>query len=335
MKDIRTLDKKKIELKDIEGFYKVYEYKELYEKVLELIDLNILEPIKSSKLNGKSPALHIRYKVIKKSEDNTEYINELNFDLNINLNINYYISNIEKYKEHREYILALSKFLDFKMDLLETQVSMNERSFQIWAREKFLQKEGGKTILKNLSLSEDYLNYYDTFEPLAYYCRHKETPQNLLIIENKDTFYTFRRHIINGEHSILGEDITTIIYGGGKNINKSFKDFKLSVEPHVSYEENNIYYLGDLDYEGIIIYEGLYKVFKDKYKIKPFIKGYKAMLDKYEKEGIILPFCKEGQNKNIGDEFINCFSEIYRNKILDILQSDKYIPQEILTIGDL
>lgn len=32
----------------------------------------------------------------------------------------------------------------------------------------------------------------------------RQTPQNILLIENKDTFYSMRRHLISGVAEILG-----------------------------------------------------------------------------------------------------------------------------------
>jgi len=212
---------------------------------------------------------------------------------------------------------------------------MNERSFQIWGREKFLQKECGKTIVKNLGINLEELNYYDTSEPLAYYSKSKEIPQKILIIENKDTYYTMRRHLIGSGKNIFGEDIITLIYGGGKNINKTFNDYKISVEDYISDSRNKILYFGDLDYEGIIIYEGLYKLFGREYNMSPFISAYKKMIDKAKEESISLPKTKEGQNKNISEIFLREFNEEYRIQIEEILKAGLYIPQEIVSIIDL
>jgi hypothetical protein len=47
-----------------------------------------------------------------------------------------------------------------------------------------------------------------------------------------------------------------------------------------------------------------------------------------------LPPTKEKQNTNIGVAFLNQFSEEIKTKILNILHSGKYIPQEILNEHD-
>lgn len=335
MKDIDSYSKKIIELDKIDEIYKTESYEELCKVVADLIKEERILPVKNSGGNGKKPTLYKKYRILEKNKDNSEILDEINYKLSTKFSIEYYKNHLEKYKEHREYIFKLDDFITNKQWLLSKTISMNERAFQIWGREKFLQKEGGKTILKNLGIDLKELNYYDTSEPLAYYSKYKETPQKVLIIENKDTYYTMRRHLISGGDNIFGENIGTLIYGGGKNINKAFNDYKISVEDYVSDSRNKILYFGDLDYEGIIIYEGLYKLFSKEYNMIPFISGYKRMIDKAKIESICLPKTKEGQNKNISGIFLKEFDEEYRTKIEEILKNDRYIPQEIVSIIDL
>ena len=332
MKDIKKLKQNKVTLKEIERYFDIKNYLELCNIVNELVESEDIKPIKASKLNGKSPALYNRYMIIRKN-DIKDYTDELLYSINHNLDISKYLKNQAFYEKDRENIRMLSEFLDNNIEALKTRISMNERSFQIWHREKFLQKEGGKTLIKNLGLDEDFLNYYNTTEPLAYYSRDKKTPQKILIIENKDTFYSMRNLVIEGK-TIMGADISTIIYGGGKSIYKSFEDFDLCVEPYLSNHENKLLYLGDLDYEGILIYEKLSEIFKEEYVIEPFVKGYKKMIDKYKKLDITLPISKEKQNKNIDSRFMNYFDPSDKNEIENILKSGLYIPQEILNVGD-
>lgn len=326
---------KKVTLDEIEKIYKITDYKDLYLLIEKLIYNNEIEPIKSSGGNGKKPTLYKRYRIVYEEEDLSEYINELDYKLISRLNISYYKKNIKKYIEHRKYILMLNNFLKENEEMLKIPLSMNERSFQIWGREKFLQKEEGKLILRNLGIDLKYLNYYDTSEPLAYYSRCEKSPQNILIVENKDTYYTIRKYLINSNSTTLGIDIDTVVYGQGKGIIKAFNDYEISVEDYMSNKDNTIYYFGDLDYEGILIYEGLFTRYSDKYNIKLFINGYIKMLEKAEESHIELPLTKEGQNRNIDKYFIQSFNEGYRNKIIKILEENLYIPQEIINITDL
>lgn len=332
MKDIRKIEKNKVDILEIKNYYKLEYYQEVYEKINYLIKEGIISPIKSSKTNGKSPQLYNRYRIIKEKNE-TDYTYEILNKINHKLDISKYIKNQNLYEKYRQDILMLSDFLDKNIYKLEKKISINERSFQIFGREKFLLKNGGMTLIKSLGLDEEFLNVYDTTEPLAYYSKDKNTPQNILIIENKDTFYSMRNFVINNK-KIFNKEISTIIYGGGKSIYKSFRDFDLCVEPYLSYENNKLLYLGDLDYEGISIYETLSEIFKGKFKIIPFIEGYKAMLNKYKNLGIQLPISKERQNQNIRGSFFDYFDEETQNEIMSILNSGTYIPQEILNIED-
>lgn len=331
---LSNFKRKRIELDELEKLFKIDTYCDLYVKVNELISANKIKPIISSGQNGKSPALYKRYKIVDIKEESKELVEEIEYKLISKFNIEYYRNHLEKYSDHRKYILQLNDFFINKSEFLNYPVSMNERSFQIWGREKFLQKEEGKSILKNLDIYLGILNYYDTSEPLAYYSRSKNTPQNVLIIENKDTYYTFRNYLINN-NKILDEEITTIIYGAGKSVWKTFKDFKVSVEKHVSNQNNKFFYFGDLDYEGIFIYEKFYHLFSKEYNIRPFINGYKKMIEKSEMMEVNLPKTKAGQNRNIEKVFLQEFSKKLNLKMLRILENNLYIPQEIINVTDL
>lgn len=335
MKDLRKYQYKRIDTLEMQKYLSIYDYKLFADTVMGLQEEEVISPVNSSKLNGKNPPLYNRYNIHQEKRDYSYYEDELKHRLNYQLNTNYYIKHMEQYEEDREYIIKLSNFLNKDSALLDIQVSENERSFQIWSREKYLKSEGGKRLLSNLEISTDRLNIYPTTEPLAYYSVHKNTPQNILILENKDTFYTIRQYLIKGNTGIFGEDIATVMYGRGKDIWKTFKDFSLCMEPYLICRENDILYLGDIDYEGILIYEQLYKSFRESFLVKPFVQAYYYMVDKYIKNNIILPVSKEGQNKNIEDIFLNSFSEEYRTKIMDILLAGRYIPQEIINLGDL
>lgn len=332
MKSIRNIGKKKITLDEISKLYKLDDYHSLVHFIIHKIEEGYIEPIRFSGTNGKTPALYNKYRVIQSEVDNEKYENELMYNLHSSLKIDYYLKNINRYKEDREYILQLSNYITNNKKLLDESVSLNERSFEIWSREKYLQKEGGYRILKNLGMPLHDLNIYETTEPLSYYSHHKNIPQNVLILENKDTFYSMRRHLIKGNETILGLPIGTLIYGKGKGILKSFKDFTFCVEPYLVDKSNQILYLGDIDYEGILIYEQLSTFFMDRIPIKPFNEAYIYMLKKAREA--ILPEMKEGQNKNIGKLFLDSFNDNDKAEILEILGNNKYIPQEILSNRD-
>ena len=322
---------KKIKLDDLAAKYRLSEYRELYAKVIALIENRKIKPVKASGINGKSPALYREYWLIEEKQDVSQYRNELNYEIAPAISTDYYQAHIDQYVQDRQWVLLLNDYV--RKHQFMTQMSENERSFDIWHREKFLKQEQGKKILKRCGLETDFLNFYRTTEPIAYYSVTRQTPQNLLIIENKDTFYSMRRHLIAGNDRICGERIGTLIYGAGKGIIAAFSDFDISGEPYMTAPDNKIFYFGDLDYEGIGIYENFAAAYGSQYDIKLFRIAYEKMLEKANRIGN-LPVTKEGQNRRIDNLFLSQFSQPQQSVIQEILEHDRYIPQEILNIND-
>ena len=171
---------------------------------------------------------------------------DIKYTFSTMISVDYYLAHPDMYEKDRNWVLMLNQYLKKHTDALLTPESLNERSFEIWHREKFLDREQGK---------------------------------NILILENKDPFFSMRNYLLNGHKEIFGAEIGTLIYGAGKGIIRSFQDFDLCAEPYMKHPENTIYYFGDLDYEGIGIYENLAEKFRSRWKIIPFVPAYQAMLE--------------------------------------------------------
>ena len=327
--------KRKLALADIAASHKDMDYTQLYSYILGQIEAGELAPVKASGLNGRKPALYNAYWHFEKEKEYVEIREELAYRLSPLLHTEYYMKNPERYQKDREKIQFLSTYLTERRESLKVPVTVNERSFEIFFREKFLEREGGMELLSRLGISAEYLNFYITSEPMSYYSHSKQAPQKLLIIENKDTFYSMRRHLTGGAHAIMGLDIGTLIYGGGKGIYRSLADYIDAVEPYFAHEENRLYYFGDLDYEGILIYETLVKKYSEKIKINLFTDAYERMIARAEEFGTDrLPYAKEGQNTRAGSYFLTCFCGETAQKIRRILSGGRYIPQEILNERD-
>lgn len=314
-------------------------YKVQYNFIMEQIRGDKIRPVKASPLNGKKPALHQSYWLVEEEKDYSRRLQELQFELPARIATDYYVKHMEIYEEECLWVLALGQYLQRQAagDASAIQkISMNERSFQIWGREKFLQKEQGKRVLKHCGIDLEQLNIYETTEPLTYYSLNRQEPQNILVIENKDTFYSMRRFLM--EHprkpEILGVTVKTLVYGAGKGILRSMDDFAFCVEPYMRNPDNAYLYFGDLDYEGIGIYEKMAELFFSQYELVPFREAYLKMLKKAE-QVVVLPDTKEGQNRNLSGKFLSYFDREEKRKIESLLQTGKYIPQEILNISDL
>lgn len=333
------MKKSKLYLSNIEKEHPDLSYEELYAYIFKLINDEKLAPVKSALTNGRKPALPVMFWKYEDEKDYTDIYKELDFGIHPLVNTEYYRKHPEKYEEDAGKVRLLSNYLKDNSSLLSVEETMNERSFEIFKKEKFFQKEGGIKFCEKLGIDRNKLNYYETSEPLSYYSHSKDFPQNILIIENKDTFYDIRRHLRINEADVLGIRFNTLIYGAGKGIWNSFADYASGAESYFK-AGNELLYFGDIDYEGIIIYEHLVK---KQWKcgtgeiidIKPFVRAYESMLDKAEKMGFSnMPFTKEKQNSNIENIFLDYFSENRKAQILNLLKEGKYIPQEILNEHD-
>ena len=106
------------------------------------------------------------------------------------------------------------------------------------------------------------------------------------------------------------------------------------LEIYMKDKNNEILYFGDLDYEGIGIFENLASIFSEQSDIRPFVPAYLAMLEK-AKASHKIPKSKEQQNQNISGVFFSFFKDETVNQMERILREGLYIPQEILNISDL
>lgn len=409
---------KKISLEELQKESRTESYPEQYRYICGLIEQQRITPVKSSPRNGKKPALHTSYWLAEEKPDYGEELEELQFRTVPAIRTDYYLNHLEVYREERKWVRLLNRFFLEQGEAGSRNlpyVSLNERSFRIWGREKFLQREQGRKILAHCGIGLEELRVYRTTEPLAYYSRTRRVPQTILILENKDTFYTMRRWLMGegggmaafgnkaggldfadkapakagravetgadgpdraggagradepdgpdraggaggpgeaaqgntGEppfHRIFGSEISTVIYGAGKGILRSSQDFRFCVEPHINHPENEILYFGDLDYEGIGIYERLAALFSTgeetagrtwRHEIKPFIRAYEKMMDKargYGKD--FLPDMSGNQNRNLSGLFFRYFSHETKEAMIQLLEDGKYIPQEIVAITD-
>lgn len=324
---------KRISLEALLGKKGHLDYGQQYAYIIELLDAGRIKPLKASGKNGKRPALYLEYWLLEETQDPGPLLEELRYTMVPAISIDYYLAHPKIYQQERPWVLLLNAYLRDRRERLDVPESVNERSFEIWGREKFLTREQGKKILKHCGIELSSLNLYETAEPLSYYSHTREIPQTLLILENKDPFYSMRRHLLSGGEQILGVPVGTLIYGAGKGILRSFREIDLCAEPYMTASGNRICYFGDLDYEGIGIWEHLARQCRGSQEIFPFVPAYEAMLKKAS-EGTDLPDTKEQQNRKIDGSFFAHFQEETVRQMERILESGKYIPQEILNITD-
>lgn len=314
-------NRRTISYEELLKLYSSLDYEALAKKVEALVEDRSLKILNKRNTNGRNPLMYMKYSILEEKDTFEEEIKEIKA-LNARLNISYYINKPEEYRKHREIINRLNSYMSSSMDRLNRSMAINERSFEIWGKEKLLRESYIKTILKNLGLSEEILNVYSTPEPFFYYLKDKTIP-NILIIENKDTWFSIRKYLKETEGQVLGLSVGLLIYGEGKKIESSIEFLK---EEELSFfKEASIYYWGDLDYEGIDIYNRLC----NKITVAPFMEGYEKMLSLADIK--VLERMKEKQKLTTElKNFTKNFHEDSRSKLVGIFEERKYIPQEIV-----
>jgi hypothetical protein len=215
---------------------------------------------------------------------------------------------------------------EFLKKRTQIPLSVNERSFQIFGNEKFLNSSDGKSLLSKYHISLNMLNIYKTPEPFIYYVNPYTNCRNALIIENKDTWYTMR-NILKENGTICSFEIHALIYGEGRKIQNSF-DYINEEDTKDIHDILTFYYLGDIDSSGIDI---LYKL-KSEYKaydIQPFEPGYEYLFkhrDKKRKKEMKVSIRTSG----IACSLFDFLGDGARVEILNLCNADYIIPQELL-----
>ena len=248
------------------------------------------------------------------------------------LNIEGYLKKPHVYEKHRDLLLLLNRFLIQKGETLNIRMSKNERAYQIWNDEKILDNAVCKSIVKWNHL-ETVLNYYLTPEPFFDYIHTKKEEMNILVIENKDTWYTMRKLMNKWQTDcfVAGLQIHGLVYGEGNKITK--KNALADYENQIIQKKCHFFYWGDLDYTGIEMFQRVVRQ-NPAVSIRLFSNLYEKMLDAKPIEA--LGKIKHNQNQKINCElFLECFTPAYQEKIKLILKQNFYIPQEIMNAGCL
>lgn len=323
-KIIEKLEKSKMKSITLEEIYQVAQIvyspdmvRKMDTIIKELIQENRLEPLKTSKKNLIGTPM--KYRIINMKKDDISIKQEIT-KLHKKMNIQYYLKHPEEYIKNREEILKLEEFL--KLEQKGKMLTVNERSYQIWQDEKKLKQ--CESILNKLKITFRDLNCYETYEPFFYFENHQynKEPKRVLIIENRDTFWTFEK--IAKQYN----DFYLVIYGEGKKILNSFeylKNFNIG-------EDTPILYFGDIDYEGINIYIALAQKYK-KHSILPYREAYHKMLELEKHPNKIKN--KQNIRKDNIEVFLQYFDKEDQTKLQYIFENNRYIPQEIINYEEV
>lgn len=325
-KKLLSFDHKTISLDQLTKLAGNIDYGNLVNKINTYIEEGLLESVKASGKNGRRPSLYLKYRILKPESDYASTLEEIKL-LHPKFNHSKYAKHPQMYVKYKTEINLLSKFLWENENRLNEPMSINERSFQIWGMEKLLKE---KSSIKSIFQYNDWdiaaLNYYETPEPFFEYNFSNEQEMNILIIENKDTWFSLRKIMREDGLNHLFRDYHVLLYGEGKKIisrNNRLQEYDQLLNGSM----NTYYYFGDLDYEGIEIFQTLLSN-NQNLSINLCTELYSLMLQEAKK--FKLPKTKSGQKKTDIHGFFKNFKEVEIQEMNHILEQGFYIPQEIV-----
>ena len=291
------------------------------DNIKSLVKDNILIEKNPKNNNGKKVPLPLKFEINKYElkKDNINKIEKYSFNINDEINLQgYFDLNEEVLEKDLPYISKVNEYINEK-GLPKDHATSQERSFHITGDEKWIDEKGGKKILERIKVYEK-LKIGNNYDPLMLAINPKVFSKPChyhLVVENKATFLALMDVLETTE-------FCSLIFGSGWKIVGNID----MLEKQVGLRGNHkIFYFGDLDNEGISIYNSL----NEKISVNLAVDFYKELLKKP------YSFGKENQFRNesaIG-RFISFFTTEEETVILDILNKGGYLPQEGLNRQEL
>ena len=299
--------------------------------ISSLIEDQVITPV-GKPINARG--LYSKYRVIQRVTDQTQNLrNQIVQTVLPPAKIDYYLKNPQDYLLDQPIIDQINAYLK---QATKDWITVNERAYELFGDEKFFRGAGkgrsrGETVLKRLGLSYSDLACEETVEPFFSFQKQgfsSLTGRNIYIVENKDTFWSMKRTMMDSPSQIV---LDMLIYGEGKKILSSFQFVE---DYHINPELEQFYYFGDLDPEGISIYREL-TVKYPQYKILPFYPGYLAILQiGLNREPSKTPN-EQRVNQDHIDRFCHGFAPAWATQLRNHLINGFYIPQEALSATEM
>ncbi|NLL47284.1 MAG: hypothetical protein GX249_01750 [Firmicutes bacterium] len=312
----------------------------------QLVMENRLKPIKVRKTNGLNPPLFNGYQIIPAAKSlPLEEQRQLLKYYHPKLDLAQYLKRPDLYKRDEPYLEALDRYFRQATETPARPVTINERSFELFRDEKFLASGPGQALLESVGLVLADLNCHYTYEPFFYYVPallglkqelkqpSREQPFHILIVENKDTFFSFKSLFLENMVTWDGITFKFLIYGEGRKILRSFSFLKELFPGGIIPSNLICHYFGDLDPEGIAIYDELVQAYQPQgFKIVAARFFYAEL---FKRHGTYAPKLKTSQRRQAEaiDRFLAEFELPLQNDLEHLLLSGRYLPQEGLSIA--
>lgn len=251
----------------------------------------------------------------------------------------YYVQHPEKYYENQSDIVKLSDYLKNPDSVC---ITVNERSYMIFGREKTLDKNGkpehiGYSIMQNCGLTYADLQCFRTVEPFHYYMLGEDGYG--LVVENRDTWVSMKRAMTHtGNRCLFGYPIKCLVFGDGNRITRasggeagqeSFTDF-LQME---AIEDRVWLYAGDIDRKGISMAQGFHDR-NPELDVRLFEPLYEAMIFKYAESGHEPEPSFDNLTRVYDTQLLGSIDPALRSEIMEHLELNHRLPQELMTYKD-
>lgn len=329
------------EIWGIDGYWQRGGYQSFAELILELVQEGYLKPIKARKTNGMNPPLFNGYQIMGQKQIFTSQEQRLLLtEYHPRLDLTYYLRNREAYQRDKQYLQALDQYFRVAGHIDKSRsVTINERSFQIFRDEKWLGSTQGQALLQGLGLTIDDLDCHYTYEPFFYYqlrppvIGNNSEPYHILIVENKDSFFSFKNLLQEGVSVWNGQRLDLLIYGEGRKILRSLS-FLWELLPE-SIGNICCQYFGDLDPEGISIWSELVETYEVQgLGIQVATYFYERLWKKHGDRASHLRTAQRWRPQAIG-QFLAHFEQPIARGMERLLEAGKYLPQEGLDAATL
>lgn len=321
--ELQTFRKKTISIDELQQFKSTEDlnYEQFAEIIQQLEDEKMLIMVKSHGRSPRPPHLAHTYR-IQKATLKTHYfidLQKLRLEFHPLIQLDAYFKSDETLlQKDLPYLRKIDYYL--KSHGLPTyEVPAPERSFELVGNEKWIEYAGGEECLKRIALWEAML-IIPVSDPLMFAVNvsnlHK-TKHVHLIVENKTTYQALLP-------TLQSSQLTTLIYGSGWKISKSLENFHLQFPIGGAHQ---FYYFGDVDRTGISI---LYQM-NERYDAAPAMAFYEACLQVEPSLG------KETQTllQDALPYFLSHFNGTQQLKIETMLETNHYLPQEVLKTKQL
>lgn len=334
-------------------------YGELYETLEALCREGLIVPVKKSGKTSFVPQVFREYRKVAVKQDYSHLLPEIK-GLHPSLSIDRYLKKPGEFQESGKYVRKLSELL-WKEDVCLSQwMSVKEKSYAIWGEEKFLESRQGRALLAFHHLDWESLHCY--YAPEPFFCRvfQPEGKGDVLILENKDTWYSIGRALKeSGTGRILGISPGLLVYGEGNKITREqegltafLEEMGYGVPDRTGYDGLDstgcggmdcsvpdsvgcgaVYYAGDIDRAGVNIFSEARRQ-NPGLSIEPCLPLYQAMVQRALSEQELPEESGDGRNGSWDESFLEYFTGESRAFVQRVLEENRRIPQEILNYQD-